>query len=109
MNKKVVLVFTLIFLVFVGAYGVYLLSASASESRAKVSMEAYLLETGVKPTRKSCAYDSDTDGYASCTIATESEVIQLQCTSGIVNTLPVIGSKSCKEQYNQVLKLNKGK
>lgn len=86
------------------AIWVHFFTPAAAVRRANTSMGFYLMETNVKPTRKSCTVDSDGDGYSSCTIATTSEVIQLQCTSSFLNTLPIIGSYSCKEQYNEVMK-----
>ena len=83
----------------------YFNTPAASETRANTSMEVYIEKTKVVPLRQSCSWDSDGDGYASCTIATGAEVIQLQCSAGFLGTLPVIGSKSCKEQLNQVIKL----
>ena len=72
-----------------------------TEARATQAAQQYMDKTKIAVARLNCAYDSDGDGYGSCTVVTKasegvpSEKIYLQCPARFVNTL--MGATSCKE------------
>lgn len=68
----------------------------ATEKRAAESARLWLTEQRVDLKRLSCAYDSDGDGYGSCTVVTQNdERIFLQCPASWFNN--AMGAHTCKE------------
>lgn len=73
-----------------------------TEASAYSAADKFIATNSIKVKRKTCAHDSDGDGQASCTIATEDgEKIFLSCPVGIINK--AMGAESCKEisEFNQ--------
>jgi len=93
----VVALATVLFLVVVS------LSPAQSQSRAESSLNVFT--AGMAPLKNSCTYDSDGDGFASCTSIQATQTLTLQCSSGLMTLVPLLGSKSCKMQPNEVIKL----
>jgi hypothetical protein len=59
-------------------------------------MNLFISNNHLQVKRKSCAGDSDGDGYGSCTVVTtEGEKIFLQCPSDFLGNLS--GGTGCKE------------
>jgi hypothetical protein len=108
-TKRTVKIFTTILLLLsiaVSLTAIWLSSAAKSELRAYAAADAFIADNHIgKLDRRTCAYDSDNDGYGTCTLVIDGEPILLQCPSGFLNTLPIIGASSCKEVPNQILKL----
>jgi prepilin-type N-terminal cleavage/methylation domain-containing protein len=70
----------------------------ATERRAYESAQHFISTNGIKVKRITCAGDSDSDGYGSCSILTEeNEKIMLQCPSGFFDKWT--GAVSCKEVF----------
>lgn len=65
-----------------------------TENQANQAMDAFISKAGIQDvSRKSCAGDSDGDGYGTCTIVCDSgEKIFLMCPVGLFNM-----ASSCKE------------
>ena len=73
----------------------------ATQSRAEDNMNLFISNNHLQVKRKSCAGDSDGDGYGSCTIVTtEGEKIFLQCPSDYLGNLG--GGTGCKETLGTV-------
>ena len=82
----------------------YVISPAASESRAESSLNNFISKSNIVATVASCTPDSDGDGYASCSVM-HKELMSVQCTSGFMVYVPFFGSKSCKVQGNEIIKL----
>lgn len=94
-QSLVILFIVLVFVSIVGSW--FVNTPGQTEGRATNHMNEWV-QTNVKEPikRSSCAHDSDGDGYASCTVATQSgEKIFLQCPSGF--TTVALGASNCKE------------
>jgi hypothetical protein len=67
-----------------------------TEARATKNAKRWVAKSNLSAKRLSCAYDSDRDGYGSCTlVTTANERIFLQCPSGWFINLT--GATGCKE------------
>ena len=93
------LIISVIFVIILsmGIFGFFANNKGATEERAYEAMDSFIIKNGIETKRKSCAGDSDGDGYASCTVvATDGEKIHLQCPSNWGDTT-VWGASGCKE------------
>ena len=78
------------------AYNPVMNSPGATERRVTDNAKVWAKESNVKYSRLSCAYDSDNDGYGSCSLAKKSsEKITLQCPTGWWTNYT--GARQCKE------------
>jgi len=68
-----------------------------TEDRAYEGVERFIKQNNIDVKRKTCAGDSDEDGYGTCTIvATDREIITIQCPVNWID-INIWGAKSCKE------------
>jgi len=69
----------------------------ATEARAYEGMSKFLADnSNIQVERKTCAGDSDGDGYGTCTIVTtKGETIRLECPTGYFDRMT--GAESCKD------------
>ena len=80
-----------------------------TEQRAYEGMNKFLAtNSNIQVDRKTCAGDSDGDGYGSCTIVTtKGEKIFLECPTGSFDRWS--GAESCKEvSENYKMQVNRG-
>jgi hypothetical protein len=105
MIKKIGIVFIMVFLVLVVAGVGYIFSPAASQARAEGALSIYL-QGGQGPfSMQSCVSDTDGDGYASCGFNSNGVSISVQCASSLMSVVPLFGSRSCKIQSQEVIKL----
>lgn len=73
-------------------------SLSATESRAYEGLQRFIDKNDISNIkRKTCAGDSDDDGYGSCSVTlTDGEKIYLLCPTDFIQN-KLIGAESCKE------------
>lgn len=85
------------FLIFFGlASKLFLNRPGQTEERAYIALANWQAKNDLAFTRKTCAPDTDRDGYGSCTVVTtEGEKIYLECSS--TWWMHVTGSTGCKE------------
>tara|TARA_R110000851_G_scaffold102450_2_gene219014 strand:- start:20 stop:346 length:327 start_codon:yes stop_codon:yes gene_type:complete len=85
---------------FVGAIALSFVNNMAfTETRAQENVSKFIIENSLEVTRKTCAGDSDGDGYGTCVVALEGgERIKLNCPVDWF-TVSVLGADGCKEVF----------
>jgi hypothetical protein len=98
-------VIAFIMLIFVSLGGaIYQSTPGKTLARTEANVTEWVSKHGIQVQRLSCAHDSDSDGYGSCTIVTTSgEKIFLQCVGGWLTS--AFGGRGCKE-VDTLIKLN---
>lgn len=93
----VIVIATVVGLVGFGLFSkLFLNRPGQTEERAYVALANWQAKNELTFTRKTCAPDTDRDGYGSCTVVTsEGEKIYLECSS--TWWMHVTGSTGCKE------------
>jgi prepilin-type N-terminal cleavage/methylation domain-containing protein len=100
---ELIVVIAIVMIAGVGIANYFLNSPVHTRGRATESMLQWVSENNIQTIRASCAPDSDTDGYASCTLVTDKgEKIFLQCTSSAF-----MNADTCKEVDGGVVKIQR--
>lgn len=74
----------------------------ATQERAKENARMFLKDNNIEVKRLSCAGDSDSDGYGTCTVTTAAgERIMLKCPCGFID-VEFFGATGCKEEFVDV-------
>jgi hypothetical protein len=93
------IILVIVSLVSVIAAGAILNNRGATERRAYENSNIFIKDNGISVKRKTCAGDSNNDGYGTCNILTEDgEKIILQCPTSYFS-INWFGAKSCKEVF----------
>lgn len=94
----------MIAIALVGMVGAILTSAvlnnrGATEKRAYIAAQQFIDDNNLDVERRTCAGDSDDDGYGSCALTLRDQRrIRLECPTGFFAT-SLFGATSCKEIF----------
>ena len=102
---KIYTTISVLILVTIAGVVLYVTSPAASQYRGEASLHEFLNDAKITSQVAQCTPDTDGDGYASCTYGYINDLKSIQCTSSIMSYVPVLGSKSCKMQAQDVVKL----
>lgn len=90
-------------ILFIGIASSFINNRGATEARAYAGLDNFIVANGITVKRKTCAGDSDGDGYGSCAIVTgEGERMRISCPTnwGDIN---LWGATSCKEEFQDIM------
>lgn len=100
---EILMVVFIALIVIGGITSSFINNRGATEARAYAGLDNFIVANGITVKRKTCAGDSDGDGYGSCAIVTsEGERMRISCPTNW-GDLNLWGATSCKEEFQDIM------
>lgn len=99
-----ILVIVFIALIAIGGISsAFINNRGATEARAYAALDNFVAMNNITVKRKTCAGDSDGDGYGSCAIVTsDGERMRISCPTNW-SDINLWGATSCKEEFQDIM------